>query len=79
MNFLNPFFVNPAPSDDAEVAEKLRPVVLQWLQKSKSEKISLTELRAGLPECKGQLTRPVVNQILQDLGAEIENPEDETV
>lgn len=52
------------------------PAVQAWLQANPANRVvTLAELRAGLPLIAADLTRPVVNQILQNLGCEIENPE----
>lgn len=74
IRFQNPYFKTPTQLKVAQHA----PAVVAWLQSQSSNRvITLAELRAGLPDIAGDLSRAVVNQICQDIGAEIENQEDD--
>lgn len=78
MKFRNPWFVPPVSADEAKRAA-MAPAVKAWLQTQTGNKlVSLAELRAGLPALAADLTRPMVNQILADLGIVIDNPDDQS-
>lgn len=75
MRFQNPFFKTPV---EVKV-QAHKPAVVAWLQAQATNRvITMAELRAGLPDIAADLTRAVVNQICADIGAEIDNPQDET-
>lgn len=75
MKFKNPYAL---PAGVAGKVAQHAPAVEAWLRAQVNNKVvTLAELRAGLPSIGADLSRPVVNQILQDLGIEIENPEDD--
>lgn len=61
-------------------AEQHAPAVSAWLQANPTNKVvTMAELRAGLPAIAADLSRAVINAICQQIGAEIENPEDQDV
>ena len=75
LKFLNPNFKTALES---KVVQH-KPAVDAWLKlpaQAAQRVITLAELRAGLPLNAADLTRPVVNQIMQELGVKIDNPED---
>lgn len=75
MELFNPYFRTAL---EFKVAQH-KPAVDAWLKlpaQAAQRIITLAELRAGLPLIAADLTRPVVNQIMQELGVKIKNPED---
>ena len=73
MKFRNPHFVSPI---EKKIAQH-QPAVVAWLQAELNNRIiTMAELRAGLPDIAADLTRPVVNGILANIGAEVIDPED---
>lgn len=73
MKFINPHFKSAVQLK----IEQHQPAVVAWLQAQTANRIiTLAELRAGLPDIAGQLSREVVNQICANIGAEVMDPED---
>lgn len=73
MKFQNPFFKSAAEKK----VEQHQAAVVAWLTAQAANKvITLAELRAGLPAISADLSRVVVNQICQNIGAQILDPED---
>lgn len=66
--------INPAWKSATQIkAEQHAPAVLAWLQANPNSKaVTILELRAALPAIAADLTRQVVNQIAQIIGAEVE-------
>lgn len=74
MKFRNPWATNPVEAK----ANQHQPAVVAWLQANPGNKVvTLAELRAGLPAIAADLTRPVVNHILQNIGAEVDDNADQ--
>lgn len=73
MKLQNPFFKSAAQ----QKVEQHQAAVVAWLTTQAATKvITMAELRAGLPAIAADLSRVVVNQICQNIGAEILDPED---
>lgn len=70
--------INPAYKTTVQKkAEKHAPAVLAWMQaNTDSRAVTITELRTGLPDIADDLSRVVVNQIAQIIGAQIEGAGD---
>ena len=70
--------INPAWKSAIQLkAEQHAPTVLSWLQAQSTNRfISLSELRAGNPAIAADLTRAVVNQIAEIIGAEMDGEDD---
>ena len=73
--------VNPAwKSAVQKKAEQHAPAVKSWLEQNPENRlVTIAELRAGLPAIAGDLSRAVVNQIAQIIGAAVEGADDAAV
>lgn len=70
--------VNPTwKSSVQKKAEQHAPAVLAWLQDNQDKRtVSVTDLRAGLPDIAADLSRAVVNQIAGIIGAGVEGADE---
>lgn len=60
-------------------AEQHAPAVAAWLQANAANRyVTIAEMRGGLSAIAGDLTRPVINEICNILGLNVEGADDKT-
>lgn len=69
--------INPNWKSGAEKkAEQHAPAVAAWLAKNAANRyVGMAEIRAGMPEIAGDMTRQVINQICIIMGLQVEGQE----